>query len=79
MQSMQFLENVSLVYRLRRFTGDNIAVLEWNELIPPLAGCDGHFNAPLPFANFLNNLKTSADINAKFTVPDFASIWRPYT
>ena len=40
---------------------------------PPLAGGGGRITAPL--ANFLNNLKTSADIDGKLAVPYAASIW----
>ena len=43
---------------------------------PPLAG--GR-KTPPPLANFLNNLKTSAYINAKLTVPYTASIWHIHT
>ena len=35
--------------------------------------------APLPLANFLNNFKTRADIDATLTVPYSASIWHPQT
>ena len=38
---------------------------------PPLAG---GYNAP-PLANFLDNLKTSADVDAKLAAPYAASIW----
>ena len=49
-------------------------------LNPPLdsGGGGGAKNAP-PIANFLNNLKTWADIGAKRTVPYSASIWHPET
>ena len=33
----------------------------------------GAYNAPLPLENLLNNLKMSADIDAKLTVPYTAS------
>ena len=39
---------------------------------PPLAGGVAK-NAPPHLANFLNNLKTSGDIDAKLTVPYTAS------
>ena len=41
-------------------------------------GWGGAYNAPPP-ANFLNNSKKRADIDAKLTVPYSAPIWHPQT
>ena len=52
-----------------------LSSIQYTYVNPPLAGGGGSYNAPL--ANFLNNLKTRADIGAKLTVPYSASIWHP--